>query len=42
MPTLPELGLILFIVLVIFGAGRVNRVGDLLGNGVRALLGRRD
>jgi TatA/E family protein of Tat protein translocase len=41
MPTLAELALILFIVLVVFGAQRMPALGDALGRGVRRLLGRR-
>lgn len=31
MPTLPEVLLILFIMLVVFGANRLPRIGDALG-----------
>lgn len=37
MPTLPELGLILFVVIIVFGASRLSAVGDALGAAVRRL-----
>ena len=40
MPTLPEVLLILFIMLVVFGANRVPRVGDALGAAVKRMLGK--
>jgi sec-independent protein translocase protein TatA len=33
---LPELGLIVLIVLIIFGAGRLPEVGGAIGKGIRA------
>lgn len=35
MPGPPELILILLIVLVVFGAGRIPQIGDALGKGIR-------
>ena len=35
MPGPPELILILVIVLIVFGAGRIPQVGDALGKGIR-------
>lgn len=40
MPTLPEVLLILFIMLVVFGANRLPRIGDALGARVRRLFNR--
>jgi TatA/E family protein of Tat protein translocase len=40
MPSLPELLIILFIVLVVFGSSRVSAVGDALGNAARKLFKR--
>ena len=39
MPSLPELLVILFIVLVVFGSSRLPPIGDALGRAVRRLLG---
>jgi TatA/E family protein of Tat protein translocase len=40
MPTLPEVLLILFIMLVVFGANRLPRIGDALGGAVKRVLRR--
>ena len=42
MPTLPEVLLILFIMLVVFGANRLPRVGDALGAAAKRMFARGD
>jgi Sec-independent protein translocase protein TatA len=41
MPTLAELGLILFLVFVVFVANRIPALGDALGHGLGRLFGHR-
>ena len=41
MLSLPELALILFVVLVVFGANRVPELGDIVGGWVGKLFGKR-
>jgi TatA/E family protein of Tat protein translocase len=40
MPSVPEILIILFIVLVVFGSSRLGTIGDALGRAVRGLLGK--
>jgi Sec-independent protein translocase protein TatA len=40
-PTLPELVLILIVVMIIFGAGRLSSAGDALGAMMRRLRSRK-
>jgi Sec-independent protein translocase protein TatA len=41
MPTLPEVALILFIMMVVFGRSSLPRLGDALGHAVGRLFGRK-